>query len=154
MSTRKDGSGMEKAIDRFLGVGAGAAAKGGESPGLVDSDQSPAFDLARLPVLWANGVAAGARFKSPTFIITFGTQTFRSIDWSLGGLRCEGFFGVAQVGTEAKVAVQDARYRFGAVVRVFWISRSAKQFVLQFTQIQAETVNHLKQLAQVNMKNK
>lgn len=143
-------SGLDRAIDRFLKPttvpkGAVAAPAG---------DQGGTFDLARLPVAYAGNQPSGQTFRSPTFIVTFGAQTYSSIDWSFGGLRMEGFLGVPPVGNVMKVTIQDPRYRFGAVVRVFWISRSVNQFVAQFTALQPETITHLKQLAQIDVANR
>jgi len=142
-------SGLDRAIDRFLKPP--ATTKSGAPPA---SDPGGTFDLARLPVAYAGNQPSGQSFKSPTFIVTFGSQTFNSIDWSFGGLRMEGFLGVPSVGNVMKVTIQDPRYRFGAVVRVFWISRSVNQFVAQFTALQPETITHLKQLAQLDVANR
>jgi hypothetical protein len=145
-----DTSGLDRAIDRFLKPTAPAKGASGASGG----DQGATFDLARLPVAYAGNQPSGQSFRSPTFIITFGNQTYSSIDWSFGGLRMEGFLGVPPVGNVMKVTIQDPRYRFGAVVRVFWISRSVNQFVVQFTALQPETITHLKQLAQIDVSNR
>ena len=142
-------SGLDRAIDRFLKP----------SPitrvgGVASSDTGGTFDLAKLPVAYAGSQPSGQAFRSPTFVVTFGSATFSSIDWSFGGLRMDGFLGVPSVGNVIKVTIQDPRYRFGAVVRVFWISRSVNQFVVQFTALQPETITHLKQLAQIDVANR
>jgi hypothetical protein len=143
-------SGLDRAIDRFLKP---ASPSKGTTP-LPAGEQGGTFDLGRLPVAYAGNQVSGQSFRSPIFVVTVDNQTFSTIDWSFGGLRLEGFVGVPPVGNVMKVTIQDPRYRFGAVVRVFWISRSVNQFVVQFTALQPETIAHLKQLAQLDLANR